>query len=61
MEQNLICFNTFGEKESWTLGTYEKFDGYKAWRKILSGKMTPEQIIDEVKASATWTGSITCR
>ncbi len=51
MEQNLICFNTFGEKESWTLGTYEKFDGYKAWRKILSGKMTPEQIIDEVKAS----------
>lgn len=51
MEQNLICFNTFGEKESWTLDTYEKFDGYKAWRKILSGKMTPEQIIDEVKAS----------
>ncbi len=51
MEQNLICFNTFGEKESWTLDTYEKFDGYKAWRKILSGKMTPEQVIDEVKAS----------
>ncbi len=51
MEQNLICFNTFGEKESWTLDTYEKFDGYKAWRKILSGNMTPEQIIDEVKAS----------
>ncbi len=51
MEQNLVCFNTFGEKDSWTLATYEKFDGYKAWRKILSGKMTPEQIIDEVKAS----------
>ena len=51
MEQDLICFNTFSEKESWTLATYEKFDGYKAWRKILSGKMTPEQIIDEVKAS----------
>jgi len=51
MEQNLVCFSTFGEKESWTLGTYEKFDGYKAWRGILSGKMTPGQIIDEVKAS----------
>jgi NADH-quinone oxidoreductase subunit F len=51
MEQNLVCFNTFGEKNSWTLSTYEKLDGYKAWRKILSGKMTPEQIIDEVKAS----------
>jgi len=51
MEQNLVGFNTFGEKEPWTLATYEKLDGYKAWRKILSGKMTPEQIIDEVKGS----------
>ncbi len=51
MEQNLVCFNTFGEKDSWSLGTYKKFDGYKAWRKILAGKMTPEQVVDEVKAS----------
>ena len=51
MEQNLVCFNTFGEKEPWTLATYEKLDGYKAWRKILSGKLTPEQIIEEVKDS----------
>ena len=51
MEQNLVCFNTFGEKDPWTLATYEKLDGYKAWRKILAGKLTPEQIIDEVKAS----------
>jgi NADH-quinone oxidoreductase subunit F len=51
MEQNLVCFNTFGEKASWTLGTYEKFDGYKAWRKILASKITPEQIIEEIKAS----------
>ena len=32
MEQNLVCFNTFGEEDSWTLAIYEKFDGYKAWR-----------------------------
>ena len=51
MEQNLVCFNTFGEKDSWTLSTYEKFDGYKAWRKILASKITPEQIIEEIKAS----------
>ncbi len=51
MELNLVCFNTFGEKDSWSLGTYEKFDGYNAWREILAGKMTPEQIIDEVKGS----------
>jgi NADH-quinone oxidoreductase subunit F len=51
MEQNLVCFNTLGEKEPWALATYEKLDGYKAWRKIVAGEMTPEQIVDEVKAS----------
>ena len=36
-EQNLVCFNTVGSEESWTLATYEKHDGYKAWRKVLAG------------------------
>jgi NADH-quinone oxidoreductase subunit F len=49
--QNLVCFSTFGEKESWTLATYEKHDGYKAWRRVLAGELTPEKIIEEVKAS----------
>jgi NADH-quinone oxidoreductase subunit F len=51
LQQNLVCFNTFGSDESWTLSTYEKHDGYKAWRRVLAGELTPEQIIDEVKAS----------
>jgi len=50
-EQNLVCFSTFGQEDSWSLKTYENNDGYQAWRKILAGKMTPEQVIDEVKAS----------
>ena len=50
-EQNLVCFNTFGSEESWTLANYEKHDGYKAWRRVLAGELAPEQIIDEVKAS----------
>ena len=50
-EQNLVCFNTLGSDESWTLATYEKHDGYQAWRRVLAGELTPEQIIDEVKAS----------
>ncbi|MBT8109800.1 MAG: NADH-quinone oxidoreductase subunit NuoF [Gammaproteobacteria bacterium] len=50
-EQNLVCYNTFGSDESWTLATYEKHDGYAAWRKVLAGDLKPEQIIDEVKAS----------
>jgi len=51
LEQNLVCFNTFGSNESWSLATYEKHDGYQAWRKILAGELTPDQVIDEVKAS----------
>jgi len=50
-EQNLVCFNTLGSNESWTLATYEKHDGYESWRKVLAGKLTSEQIIEEVKAS----------
>jgi NADH-quinone oxidoreductase subunit F len=49
-EQNLVCFNTFGQEKSWSIETYEKNDGYQTWRKILAGKITPEQVIDEVKA-----------
>jgi len=51
LQQNLVCFNTFGSKESWTLATYEQHDGYKAWRRVLAGELTPEQIIEEVKTS----------
>ena len=49
--QNLACFNTFGEKDSWTLATYERLDGYKAWRRILAGELSPDDVIEEVKAS----------
>ncbi len=50
-EQNLVCFNTFGSDESWTIATYENHDGYQAWRKILNGKLKPEEVIEIVKAS----------
>ncbi len=51
LQHNLTCFNTFGEKESWSLKTYKKLDGYKAWEKVLAGKLSQEEIIEEVKAS----------
>jgi NADH-quinone oxidoreductase subunit F len=51
IEQNLVCFSTFGSPESWTMATYEKHDGYKAWRRILAGELSPAEVIDEVKAS----------
>jgi NADH-quinone oxidoreductase subunit F len=51
LQQNQVCFNTFSADEPYTLKTYEQLDGYKSWRKILAGKMTPEQVVEEVKAS----------
>ena len=50
-EQNLVCFDTLGSDEPHALSTYEKRDGYKAWRKILAGELTPEDVIEEVKTS----------
>ena len=50
-EQNLVCFTTLGEENSWALATYEKHGGYEAWRSILKGEMSPEDVIDTVKAS----------
>jgi NADH-quinone oxidoreductase subunit F len=50
-EQNQVCFHTLGCDESWTLATYEKDDGYQSWRKVLAGELSPQQIIEEVKAS----------
>jgi NADH-quinone oxidoreductase subunit F len=37
---------------NWGLKDYEERDGYKALRKVLGEKMTPEQVIAEVKLSA---------
>ena len=50
-EQNLVCFTTLGEEDSWALATYEKHGGYEAWRSILKGEMSPADVIDTVKAS----------
>jgi NADH-quinone oxidoreductase subunit F len=50
-EQNLVCFNTLGQDRPWSLETCEKNGGYESWRKILAGKLSPTEVIDEVKAS----------
>ena len=49
---NQVCFTTLGfENEPWSLGNYIEIGGYKAWLKVLRGELTPEAIIEEVKAS----------
>ncbi|MEE8342755.1 MAG: NADH-quinone oxidoreductase subunit F, partial [Gammaproteobacteria bacterium] len=49
---NEVCFATLQFSEPWTLENYYKLDGYQAWNKILQEKISPEQIIEEVKKSA---------
>ena len=38
--------------DNWRIADYEARDGYQALRKILDGKIAPEQVIATVKASA---------
>lgn len=46
-----IILNTLHFDQPWTLDNYLKVGGYQALRKILEKKMTPEEIIAEVKDS----------
>lgn len=50
-EQNLVCFQTLGNDEPYSLATYLNTGGYKAWKSILAGELTPDEIVEKVKAS----------
>ncbi|HEC05007.1 MAG TPA: NADH oxidoreductase (quinone) subunit F [Thiothrix sp.] len=47
-----VCFTTkqFGDEAN-SLESYLKVGGYQAWQKILEEKMSPDDVIDEVKTS----------
>jgi NADH-quinone oxidoreductase subunit F len=51
IKQNQVCYATLGNAEPWTLENYYGIGGYEALKKIIRDKLTPEQVIDEVKAS----------
>jgi NADH-quinone oxidoreductase subunit F len=49
---NEVCFATLQfEDQPWSYENYLKTGGYQAWRRILSEKITPEDVIEEIKAS----------
>ena len=51
-EFNQVCFATLKfQDEPWSIQNYLELGGYQAWKKVLNGELTPEAIIDEVKAS----------
>jgi NADH-quinone oxidoreductase subunit F len=49
---NEVCFATLQfEDQPWSYENYLKTGGYQAWRRILTEKISPEDVIEEVKAS----------
>jgi NADH-quinone oxidoreductase subunit F len=48
---NQVCYATLGMGQPFTLDNYLKIGGYEALKKIIKEKITPEQIIEEVKVS----------
>ncbi|HPB98216.1 MAG TPA: hypothetical protein PKW66_20020, partial [Polyangiaceae bacterium] len=48
---NEVCYRTLGLDRPWSIETYTGLGGYEAWKKILAGQLTFEQVIDEVKKS----------
>lgn len=51
MQQNQVCFRNLHLPQPWTLRVYEGLGGYKVWRKILTEKIPPADIIAELKLS----------
>ena len=49
---NEVCFQTMQFDEPWTLDNYIKTGGYEALKKILADKISQEDVIETVKASA---------
>ncbi|MDC1220654.1 NADH-quinone oxidoreductase subunit NuoF [Candidatus Thioglobus sp.] len=48
---NEVCFKNLDKKNPASFATYESTGGYKVWRKILNGDLTPEDILAELKIS----------
>jgi NADH-quinone oxidoreductase subunit F len=46
---NEVCYRTLGLNRPWSIETYMSVGGYEAWKRILAGELTAEQVIDEVK------------
>jgi NADH-quinone oxidoreductase subunit F len=50
-EKNLVCFQTLGLDEPYSISSYTSTGGYEAWERILAGELTPEEVVEKVKAS----------
>jgi NADH-quinone oxidoreductase subunit F len=52
MKLDQVCFRTSHLSPSWTLDAYRQVGGYQVLENILSNKLKPESIIEQIKNSA---------
>lgn len=48
---NECCYRLNHLEKPWDIETYMANGGYEVWKKVLTGELTPQEIIDEVKTS----------
>ncbi len=48
---NEVCYATLAHDQPWAYDTYLKVGGYRAWKTILSEKISAEAVIDEIKTA----------
>ena len=48
---NQVCYATLQFDQPWTYESYVRLGGYEAWKRVLDGEFTQEQIIEELKTS----------
>ena len=51
MQLNNVCYQTLKFDQPWALENYISVGGYSAWGKILREKISPDEVIEQVKAS----------
>ena len=51
MPRDCVAFSTLKFDQPWTIDNYRKVGGYEAWKRILTEKIPPEDVIEIVKAS----------
>jgi len=51
MQTNNVCYSTLEFDQPWTLENYKRVGGYVAWEKILREKISPDDVLEQIKAS----------
>ena len=51
MQLDNVCFQTLKFDQPWTLENYISVGGYSAWIKILQENISPDHVIEQIKAS----------